>query len=83
MTNKKQTIGFWDNGKRTTLLNCSSEGSDIGLKSEGEDLFVKDFKSINNNQNYIWYEKWWMKYIVFPLIVLTIGAFIIFYLKLN
>ncbi|MBU1132480.1 hypothetical protein KKC32_04520 [Patescibacteria group bacterium] len=80
---KKQTIGFWDKGKETTLINCSSEGFDIGLKSEGEGLLAKNFKSLGNTTNSDWYEKWWMKYIIFPLAVLIIGAFVIFYIGLN
>jgi hypothetical protein len=71
---KKQTIGFWDKGKETQLINCSSKGFDIGLKSEGEDLYAENFKSIHqesflNDKKQIWYLKWWMKYIIYPLIV--------------
>lgn len=79
MNNKKQTIGILDQGKETTLIDCSSKGFDIGLKSEGKGLLAKNFKSINNSQNSVWYEKWWIKYIIFPIIV----AIIIFYFGLN
>jgi hypothetical protein len=83
MNNKEQTIGFWDKGKKTQLIDCTSEGSDIGLKSEGESLLAKNFKSISSNQNYFWHQKWWIKYLVFPILVLIIGTIIISYLKLN
>ncbi len=83
MNNKKQTIGFLDQGKRTTLIDCSSEGVDIGLKSEGEDLYAKNFRSINKKNIHNWYEKWWIKYLVFPVIVILIGTFIIYKLGFN
>ena len=81
MINKKnkQTIGFWDKGKGTTLINCSSEGFDVGLKAEGEDLLAKNFKSINKNKEESftsWHEMWYIKYIVFPIVVLVIWGII-------
>jgi hypothetical protein len=82
MKGQKQTIGFLDQGKGTTLIDCSSEGFDIGLKSEGEDLLAKNFKSINNSDKSAWYERWYMKYLAFPLLVLLGGLIITFYFEL-
>lgn len=79
MNNKKQTIGFWDKGKGTTLLGCSSDGFDIGLKADGKNLLAKSFQSTNNGQNSVWYEKWWMKYIVLPVVVAIFSAVALFF----
>jgi len=81
---KQQTVGFLDKGKNTTLINCSSENHDIGLKAEGVNLYAESFSSKNNIEKLNkWYELWWVKYLIFPIIVLIIGALLVFYLGLN
>lgn len=30
-----------------------------------------------------WYQKWWVKYIIFPLVVIVLGAIIISWLKIG
>jgi hypothetical protein len=68
-----QTIGFLDQGRGTTLVDCSSEGYDIGLKSEGEDLTAINFKSGVGKPVVKWHEKWWIRYLIFPTTVLLVG----------
>lgn len=70
MKNKKQTIGFWDKGKETELHNISTEGFDIGIKAEGDNLYAENIdlkKDLGKKMR--WYEIWWIKFIVFPLFI--------------
>lgn len=84
MENKKQTIGFWDKGTETLLDNISTEGFDIGIKSEGKKLKATNIELKNKpiNKSY-WYDKWWVKYVVFPLIVSLIVGFLLYLLNWN
>jgi len=76
---KRQTIGLIDRGKGSTFIDPSFEGFDVGLRVEGEDhLSVRSrlvAPKINSDK---WYEKWLVKYVLLPLLVLIIGAFTIF-----
>jgi len=89
-------IGVLDQGKDTTVKNCSFENFDIGIKAEGErllsienrfinstkigknDLCLIENKLINKNQKQSWVEYWWIKCLVFPLLVILIGGFFIY-----
>ncbi len=83
MGEEKKTIGIWDKGNGTQVIDSLSEGFDVGLKSEGKNLMVKNFKAINGEKSSVWYEKWWMKYFVFPFIVALVVAIIIFLFRLS
>ena len=80
---KKQTIGIWDKGEGTELKNCSSEGCDIGLKSEGKNLVAENFKAIGAKISLAWHEKWWAKSILLPLFTAIVTAFIVYKLGFN
>jgi len=84
MENKKQTIGFWDKGKETLLDNISTEGFDIGIKAEGKKLKATNIELTQNSKNKSsWYDKWWIRYIVFPLIVSFTVGFSLYLLNWN
>lgn len=74
MNNKKQTIGLWDKGKGTELHNVSIDGFDIGIKSEGEDLYANNIDLKGSEKKIKFYEIWWIKFIIFPIL----SAYIIF-----
>lgn len=84
MGNKKQTIGFWDKGEETLLDNISTEGFDIGIKSEGKKLKATNIELIKNFTNKSgWYDKWWIKYVAFPLVVSLFVGFLLYLLNWN
>jgi len=81
---KKQTIGFWDLGEETKLDNCGFEGFDVGVKSEGKKMVATncDLKTTKKVKNK-WYQLWWVKYFIFPLLSLLIASYIIYSLGWN
>lgn len=81
---KGRTIGILDRGKGTKVIDSTFVNLDVGIQSEGEDLEAKGNKHIDLRANQeTWYEKWWIKYLLLPLLVLTLGAFIVFHFGWN
>ncbi|MFA6397489.1 MAG: hypothetical protein WDK96_01415 [Candidatus Paceibacterota bacterium] len=82
----KKTIGILNQGKNNKFINNTFENLDIGIKDEGENtkaLGNSFQKNIDTNFKLAWYQIWWVKYIIFPLVVLLFGSFLILKLGLN
>jgi hypothetical protein len=71
-------IGILNKGKDTKIVDCSFDGFDIGIQDQGRGM-----KSVRNDftapkvRQKDWYQKWWIKYIILPLVVLLVGGFLI------
>jgi len=68
----KQKIAVWNTWKNAIYDNCAFISPDIWIKDEWENLKVKNSKIIiNSNSSWNvskWYEIWWNKYLIFPII---------------
>lgn len=75
-------IGILNKGSNNTFVGNIFHNLDVGIKDEG-----KNTKAIANkfdeNDNMRWYEKWWVKYLAFPIIVVIVGALLVFKLGIN
>lgn len=78
----KQKIGILNKGKHNIFIGNTIDGFDIGIKDEGEDTLAKRNKIRNTNKQ-IWSEKWWVKYLFLPIVVILIGGYIIYKLGWN
>jgi hypothetical protein len=77
---RKQSIGILDRGKGTKVIDSTFVNLDVGIQSEGEGLEATGNKHIDlrSKQEQNWHEKLWVRYILLPLLVLLVGAFLVF-----
>ena len=47
---KDQVIGIHVSGKGSQVIDCGSLNCGVGLKADGEDILIKNFKSYNEKQ---------------------------------
>lgn len=62
-------IGILNKGKNTHIINNDFANLDTGIQDEGENTLAKGNK-FHDDKIIVekWYQKWWLKYILFPVI---------------
>lgn len=78
-----QVLIFSKDIRNDGQIISSGEGAKTHLETESYSGTGSVESHQYKNRVTAWYERWWIKYILLPLVVLIIGAFIIFKLGLK
>ncbi|OGH19339.1 MAG: hypothetical protein A2868_01610 [Candidatus Levybacteria bacterium RIFCSPHIGHO2_01_FULL_40_15b] len=73
-----QVFIFSKDVKNDGQIISTGEGAKTHLETEKYSGRGSVESHQHNGRVTIWYEKWWIKYVLLPLVVLIIGSFIIF-----
>lgn len=82
---KDVPVAIVNKGKNNSFINNWIEIDGIGILDEGEGTIAqgnviasRDNESGNNTER--WYQKWWIKYLIFPLAVTLVGGILLNFL---
>jgi len=82
----KKSIGILNKGINNKFIDNKFSSLDIGIQDEGENTLASGNKFLNNKlyDNYMrepLYKRWWMCYLVYPVISGLVLYLLIFYIS--